>query len=176
MNPTISLYVNFFTYINRLVGGVLVRLICLRQVGSKALIAYSSVAQMGIVLSGLITITYIGICGAYTLIIAHGLCSSGLYCLSFNAGILTALSNRIGDVALLLRIAWMLNYGTGLRANYEFDLKKIIALSTLSQLGLLIRILSIGKISLKSFDQGWSEFLGAYKECNTEDVKEIKYL
>jgi NADH-ubiquinone oxidoreductase chain 5 len=31
---------------------------------------------------------------------------------SFNAGILTALSNRIGDVMLLLSIAWMLNYGS----------------------------------------------------------------
>jgi NADH-ubiquinone oxidoreductase chain 5 len=33
---------------------------------------------------------------------------------------------------------------SGLGANYEFDLKKIIALSTLRQLGLIISILSIG--------------------------------
>lgn len=31
---------------------------------------------------------------------------------SANAGILTILSNRIGDVAILLRIAWMLNFGS----------------------------------------------------------------
>jgi NADH-ubiquinone oxidoreductase chain 5 len=31
---------------------------------------------------------------------------------SYNAGILTALSNRIGDVALLLAIAWILNFGS----------------------------------------------------------------
>lgn len=42
----------------RLVGGILVRLICLIQTDLKALIAYSSVAHMGIVLAGLITITY----------------------------------------------------------------------------------------------------------------------
>ena len=30
---------------------------------------------------------------------------------SYNAGILTALSNRIGDVALLIVIAWILNFG-----------------------------------------------------------------
>nr|QNJ33949.1 NADH dehydrogenase subunit 4 [Medetera sp. Qilemoge-2020] len=65
-----------------LVGGVLVSLICLRQVDLKALIAYSSVAHMGIVLSGLMTMTYWGFCGAYTLMIAHGLCSSGLFCLA----------------------------------------------------------------------------------------------
>lgn len=164
---------------------------------------------------------------------------------SYNAGILTALSNRIGDVALLLAIAWILNYGrwnyifyleviqnnneiiivgglvilaaitkraqipfsswlpaaiaaptpvsalvhsstlvtagvyllirfnillrsswlgnlllllsgltifmAGLGANYEFDLKKIIALSTLRQLGLIIRILSIGYYKLAFF-------------------------
>nr|AWN56416.1 NADH dehydrogenase subunit 5 [Strongygaster brasiliensis] len=164
---------------------------------------------------------------------------------SYNAGMLTALSNRIGDVCLLLAIAWMLNYGSwnyifyldfmkndlnmliigglvmlaamtksaqipfsswlpaamaaptpvsalvhsstlvtagvyllirfnillsfswlgnlllllsgltmfmsGLGANYEFDLKKIIALSTLSQLGLMMSILSMGYYKLAFF-------------------------
>nr|QVM79160.1 NADH dehydrogenase subunit 5 [Aegolipton marginale] len=163
---------------------------------------------------------------------------------SFNAGMLTALSNRIGDVALLMCIAWMLNYGSwnyvyylelakedsimifisymvvlaamtksaqipfsswlpaamaaptpvsslvhsstlvtagvyllirfnfsfsaglmfgllfissmtmfmsGLGANFEFDLKKIIALSTLSQLGLMMSILALGDYKLSFF-------------------------
>nr|APT41499.1 NADH dehydrogenase subunit 5 [Nyssomyia flaviscutellata] len=164
---------------------------------------------------------------------------------SYNAGMLTALSNRLGDVAFLLAIAWMLNYGSwnyiyyieflnkdvemliigvlimlaamtksaqipfsswlpaamaaptpvsalvhsstlvtagvyllirfsplllslfiskimlliacltmfmaGLGANYEFDLKKIIALSTLSQLGLMMSILSFGYMKLAFF-------------------------
>jgi NADH-ubiquinone oxidoreductase chain 4 len=48
----------------------------------KALIAYSSVAHIGIVLAGLITLTIWGISGSYTLMIAHGLCSSGLFCLA----------------------------------------------------------------------------------------------
>nr|AMN09024.1 NADH dehydrogenase subunit 4 [Paradelphomyia sp. ZK-2016] len=65
-----------------LVGGVLVSLICLRQIDLKSLIAYSSVAHMGIVLAGLMTMTYWGLCGAYTLMLAHGLCSSGLFCLA----------------------------------------------------------------------------------------------
>ena len=30
---------------------------------------------------------------------------------SYGAGILTVLSNRIGDVALLMAIAWMINFG-----------------------------------------------------------------
>nr|AII02300.1 NADH dehydrogenase subunit 5 [Cameraria ohridella] len=157
---------------------------------------------------------------------------------SYNAGMLTVLSNRVGDVCILMVISWMLNYGgwnyifylglmkvdymmnylmflimvaamtksaqipfsswlpaamaaptpvsalvhsstlvtagvylmirfnfllndtiffkillmissmtmlmAGISANYEFDLKKIIALSTLSQLGLMMSILSMG--------------------------------
>uniref|UniRef100_UPI0030031B31 NADH dehydrogenase subunit 5 n=1 Tax=Parotis laceritalis TaxID=3112171 RepID=UPI0030031B31 len=164
---------------------------------------------------------------------------------SYNAGMLTALSNRIGDVFILMVISWMMNYGSwnylfylnfmkndysmlmissmiiiasmtksaqipfsswlpaamaaptpvsalvhsstlvtagvyllirfnlllvdtmfmkilmllsgltmfmaGISANYEFDLKKIIALSTLSQLGLMMSILSMGMPDLAFF-------------------------
>nr|YP_009236672.1 NADH dehydrogenase subunit 5 [Acraea zetes]AMJ17130.1 NADH dehydrogenase subunit 5 [Acraea zetes] len=164
---------------------------------------------------------------------------------SYNAGMLTALSNRIGDVMILMSISWMMNYGSwnyifylnfmnnefsmkiislmliiaamtksaqipfsswlpaamaaptpvsalvhsstlvtagvyllirfnnlliemfflkflllfsgltmmmaGICANYEFDLKKIIALSTLSQLGLMMSILSMGFFDLAFF-------------------------
>nr|UPX88312.1 NADH dehydrogenase subunit 4 [Dilophus febrilis] len=72
---------NFVWVIISLIGGVLISLICLRQTDLKALVAYSSVAHMGIVLSGLMTLNYWGIMFSYTLMIAHGLCSSGLFCL-----------------------------------------------------------------------------------------------
>nr|APX40909.1 NADH dehydrogenase subunit 5 [Plateumaris sericea] len=163
---------------------------------------------------------------------------------SFNAGMLTVLSNRVGDVSLLMAIIWMVNFGSwnfmfyteimkedflmklisylvvlaaftksaqipfsswlpaamaaptpvsalvhsstlvtagvyllirfnlsfsmnliylflfissitmfmsGLAANFEFDLKKIIALSTLSQLGLMMSILFLGDYYLSFF-------------------------
>nr|YP_010411502.1 NADH dehydrogenase subunit 5 [Pissodes yunnanensis]URP30503.1 NADH dehydrogenase subunit 5 [Pissodes yunnanensis] len=163
---------------------------------------------------------------------------------SFNAGMLTALSNRVGDAALLMSIALMMNFGSwnfmyyiekfhynkimtgislfiilasltksaqipfsswlpaamaaptpvsslvhsstlvtagvyllfrfysgisevmflillfismftmfmaGVGANFEFDLKKIIALSTLSQLGMMIMIMSLGSKDLAFF-------------------------
>nr|ALO76897.1 NADH deshydrogenase subunit 5 [Propalticus sp. PRO01] len=163
---------------------------------------------------------------------------------SFNAGMLTVLTNRIGDVAILLSIAWIVNFGSfnyiyylnlfneslvmqlisyliilaaftksaqipfsswlpaamaaptpvsslvhsstlvtagvyllirfypcfsqsqkflflflacltmfmsGIGANYEFDLKKIIALSTLSQLGLMMSILFLGDLNLSFY-------------------------
>nr|QRV62609.1 NADH dehydrogenase subunit 5 [Nectoboreus dolerosus] len=163
---------------------------------------------------------------------------------SYNAGMITALMNRIGDVALLVAITWMLNFGSwnyiyymdfmkndcymqiiailvmlaamtksaqipfsswlpaamaaptpvsalvhsstlvtagvyllirfssvlsnfikmylliigvltmfmaGLGANFEFDLKKIIALSTLSQLGLMMSVLAMGSYKFAFF-------------------------
>nr|YP_004021625.1 NADH dehydrogenase subunit 5 [Phraortes illepidus]YP_010601345.1 NADH dehydrogenase subunit 5 [Phraortes lii]WAL35424.1 NADH dehydrogenase subunit 5 [Phraortes lii]BAJ24446.1 NADH dehydrogenase subunit 5 [Phraortes illepidus] len=164
---------------------------------------------------------------------------------SFNAGMITALSNRVGDCMILMSIAWMFSYGSwnyfmyieffgvdfdvnlmclmiliagmtksaqipfspwlpaamaaptpvsslvhsstlvtagvyllirfnpfylnssislfflfislitmfmsGICANFEFDLKKIIALSTLSQLGLMMSIISFGYIYLGFF-------------------------
>nr|YP_010981199.1 NADH dehydrogenase subunit 4 [Aplomya metallica]WOE90329.1 NADH dehydrogenase subunit 4 [Aplomya metallica] len=78
----LGLKFNFIWMSISLVGGFLISLVCLRQTDLKALIAYSSVAHMGIVLTGLMTLTYTGICSSYTLMIAHGLCSSGLFCLA----------------------------------------------------------------------------------------------
>nr|YP_010586219.1 NADH dehydrogenase subunit 5 [Gumaga orientalis]UZZ43981.1 NADH dehydrogenase subunit 5 [Gumaga orientalis] len=45
---------------------------------------------------------------------------------------------------MLLILSCLTMFMSGLSANYEYDLKKIIALSTLSQLGLMMSILSIG--------------------------------
>nr|YP_009648961.1 NADH dehydrogenase subunit 4 [Acisoma panorpoides]QDA21639.1 NADH dehydrogenase subunit 4 [Acisoma panorpoides] len=65
-----------------LVGGIIISLVCLYQVDLKSLIAYSSVCHMGIVIAGLMTMTYWGLNGSYMLMLAHGLCSSGLFCLA----------------------------------------------------------------------------------------------
>nr|AVN67695.1 NADH dehydrogenase subunit 4 [Blatta orientalis] len=78
---TFSLF-NYIWISISLVGGVIVSLICMRQTDLKSLIAYSSVAHMGIVIGGLMTLNYWGFCGSYILMIAHGLCSSGLFCLA----------------------------------------------------------------------------------------------
>nr|WGO58128.1 NADH dehydrogenase subunit 4 [Centrocolumna evidens] len=82
MLMSVGMKVNFFLISVSLVGSVLVSLICMRQTDLKSLIAYSSVAHMGIVIGGLMTLFYWGFCGSYTLMIAHGLCSSGLFCLA----------------------------------------------------------------------------------------------
>lgn len=78
----IGLKYNYVWVVIRILGGLIIRLVCLRQLDLKSLIAYSSVAHMGIVLRGLITLIHWGLSRSYTLIIAHGLCSSGLFCLA----------------------------------------------------------------------------------------------
>nr|YP_010592940.1 NADH dehydrogenase subunit 4 [Anomala corpulenta]WAB65623.1 NADH dehydrogenase subunit 4 [Anomala corpulenta] len=83
-----SIFLNVGSQINyifitiSMVGGFFVSLICLRQIDIKSLIAYSSVAHMGMVLSGILTLSYWGMSGALVMMIAHGLCSSGLFCLA----------------------------------------------------------------------------------------------
>nr|ATN41123.1 NADH dehydrogenase subunit 4 [Endopterygota sp. 25 LC-2017] len=77
-----SMNMNLIWYVISLVGGVLISLVCLCQVDMKSLIAYSSVAHMSIVIAGLMTLSIWGFMGSYVLMIGHGLCSSGLFCLS----------------------------------------------------------------------------------------------
>nr|YP_004857855.1 NADH dehydrogenase subunit 5 [Panulirus homarus]AEO50359.1 NADH dehydrogenase subunit 5 [Panulirus homarus] len=52
---------------------------------------------------------------------------------------------------LLLLISCLTMFMAGLGANFEYDLKKIIALSTLSQLGVMMSILSLGLPDLAFF-------------------------
>nr|WRO45085.1 NADH dehydrogenase subunit 4 [Stenothemus sp. 1 XYG-2024a] len=65
-----------------LVGSLIVSFMCLVQSDMKALIAYSSVSHMGLVLAGIFTFSLWGMTGAFVMMLAHGLCSSGLFCLS----------------------------------------------------------------------------------------------
>nr|QRV62901.1 NADH dehydrogenase subunit 5 [Hydroporus sp. NHM-IR526] len=195
---------------------------------------------------------------------------------SYNAGMITALMNRVGDVMLLIAISWMLNFGgwnyfyymdmlmenlimnyisllvmiaamtksaqipfsswlpaamaaptpvsalvhsstlvtagvfllirfnlvltnymnlyllwigvltmfmAGLGANFEFDLKKIIALSTLSQLGLMMSILALGNYKLAFFHllthAMFKALLFMCAGCiihNLKDTQDIRYM
>jgi len=61
-------------------GILYVGLLCCRLGDIKALVAYSSVAHMGIVICGLFSYYYWGFNGALVIIVAHGVCSSGLFC------------------------------------------------------------------------------------------------
>nr|ARH54881.1 NADH dehydrogenase subunit 4 [Brachypterolus vestitus] len=78
----IGLKINFLFISISMMGGFIVSLICIRQSDIKSLIAYSSVAHMGLVLSGILTLNIWGMWGALLMMLAHGLCSSGLFCLA----------------------------------------------------------------------------------------------
>lgn len=56
-----------------------------------------------------------------------------------------------GAQTWLLIISCLTMFMAGLGANYEYDLKKIIALSTLRQLGVMLRILALGFPNLAFF-------------------------
>nr|YP_009492412.1 NADH dehydrogenase subunit 4 [Lygus pratensis]AHN95681.1 NADH dehydrogenase subunit 4 [Lygus rugulipennis]AWI69714.1 NADH dehydrogenase subunit 4 [Lygus pratensis] len=65
-----------------LFGIFMVGILCMFQVDMKSLIAYSSVAHMGMVICGLMCMNMLGIIGSLILMIGHGLCSSGMFCLA----------------------------------------------------------------------------------------------
>nr|YP_009049049.1 NADH dehydrogenase subunit 4 [Cricetulus kamensis]AIE11614.1 NADH dehydrogenase subunit 4 [Cricetulus kamensis] len=63
-------------------GMVMTSSICLRQTDLKSLIAYSSVSHMALVIAAIMIQTPWSFMGASTLMIAHGLTSSLLFCLA----------------------------------------------------------------------------------------------
>nr|YP_010535775.1 NADH dehydrogenase subunit 4 [Rhipicephalus maculatus]QLD97293.1 NADH dehydrogenase subunit 4 [Rhipicephalus maculatus]UYB78817.1 NADH dehydrogenase subunit 4 [Rhipicephalus maculatus] len=63
-------------------GAVMISFFCLFQNDIKSLIAYSSVSHMGIALAGCLTFHLHASYGMLMMMIGHGLCSSGLFCLS----------------------------------------------------------------------------------------------
>nr|YP_009445862.1 NADH dehydrogenase subunit 4 [Eurythenes maldoror]ATX68770.1 NADH dehydrogenase subunit 4 [Eurythenes maldoror] len=60
-------------------GGVAVSLGCLRQMDMKLLVASSSVVHMGGCIGGLFVLSDVGYKGCVGMMVAHGLCSSGLF-------------------------------------------------------------------------------------------------
>lgn len=150
-----------------LIGGVLVSLVCLRQVDLKSLIAYSSVAHMGIVLGGLMTITFWGVSGSYTLIIAHGLCSSGLFCLANisyeRLGRRSLLINR-GLLNFIPRLAlwWFLLCSANMAAPPTLNLLGEISLLNSLVIWSWVSIIMIALISF--FSAGYTLYLYSYSQ------------
>nr|YP_009740870.1 NADH dehydrogenase subunit 4 [Bryodemella tuberculata diluta]QID03845.1 NADH dehydrogenase subunit 4 [Angaracris barabensis]QID03884.1 NADH dehydrogenase subunit 4 [Bryodemella tuberculata diluta] len=92
----LGLSFNYFWLSLSLFGGVIVSFICIRQVDLKSLIAYSSIAHMSMVIGGLMTMNWWGFMGSLSLMVGHGLCSSGLFCLS------NIIYERLGSRSLLI--------------------------------------------------------------------------
>nr|AFY16879.1 NADH dehydrogenase subunit 4 [Perittopus sp. HL-2012] len=73
---------NFYLICLSLFGMMMIGFVCMFQVDIKSLIAYSSVSHMALVICGIFTMNLFGIWGSLILMIGHGLCSSGLFCLA----------------------------------------------------------------------------------------------
>nr|YP_009685243.1 NADH dehydrogenase subunit 4 [Corythucha marmorata]QDM37012.1 NADH dehydrogenase subunit 4 [Corythucha marmorata] len=91
-------------YINSLslFGGLVCGLICCMQLDMKVLVAYSSVCHMALCIMGIFSLTYWGILGSFILMLAHGLCSSGLFCL------VNIVYDRSGSRSFLLNKGYMI--------------------------------------------------------------------
>nr|YP_009485703.1 NADH dehydrogenase subunit 4 [Tessaratoma papillosa]AVZ00839.1 NADH dehydrogenase subunit 4 [Tessaratoma papillosa] len=81
----LSNYSVSYTYIwvsISLYGAFMVGLLCLCQTDIKSMIAYSSVAHMAMVICGIMSYMSYGLLGSLILMVGHGFCSSGLFCLA----------------------------------------------------------------------------------------------
>nr|YP_010329962.1 NADH dehydrogenase subunit 4 [Nyctemera adversata]UNP54880.1 NADH dehydrogenase subunit 4 [Nyctemera adversata] len=78
----VNLKLNYISIVISLIGGFYISLKCFCQTDIKSLIAYSSVAHMSLVISGIMIMNYWGFMGSYIMMIGHGLCSSGMFCLA----------------------------------------------------------------------------------------------
>ena len=62
-----------------LLGGRILRIVCLINRDVKVIIAYSSVVHIALIIVNLISKNLLGLIGSIIIIVAHGLCSSGIF-------------------------------------------------------------------------------------------------
>nr|YP_009343043.1 NADH dehydrogenase subunit 4 [Cambarus robustus]APS87270.1 NADH dehydrogenase subunit 4 [Cambarus robustus]UZC55683.1 NADH dehydrogenase subunit 4 [Cambarus robustus] len=139
-------------------GGVIVSVLCLRQVDMKSLIAYSSVAHMSLVLSGLVVFNWWGLNGAVIIMVGHGLCSSGLFCLS------NIVYERLGSRSLLVNkglLNLMPSLGLWWFLLSTSNMAAPPSLNLLGEINLIISVVSWSKVSMISL-VGLSFFSAAY--------------
>lgn len=77
--PDASIYFSPFVQTIAVVSIIYSGLAAIRQVDTKALVAYSSISHIGIIVIGIFSNTLVGIEGAYILSLAHGLVSPALF-------------------------------------------------------------------------------------------------
>merc|ERR1712020_600128 len=62
-----------------LIGGGILGVLCIVQRDIKVIIAYSSVVHMALVIAGVLSLTKWGVEGVIIIMLAHGVCSSGIF-------------------------------------------------------------------------------------------------
>nr|AML26377.1 NADH dehydrogenase subunit 4 [Staphylinidae sp. BMNH 1274633] len=163
-----------------LVGGVIVSFICMRQSDIKSLVAYSSVAHMGLVLGGLMTYNLWGLYGSLSMMLAHGLCSSGLFCLanlsyerlgSRSLYLSKGLINFMPNMSLL----WFLLCSSNMAAPPSFNLLgEIMLINSLMGWSFMVMIMlvlisffsAVYSLYLYSYSQHGMVYSGLYSYSN----------
>lgn len=128
-----------------LIGGSYIRFICLRQIDIKSLIAYSSVAHMSLVLCGLINLSLWGLRGGVVVMVGHGLCSSGLFCLA------NIVYERIRSRRLLIRkglLSFIPRIGLWWFLLSIRNIARPPSLNLLGEISLIIRIIRWRKVRI----------------------------
>nr|AOY39573.1 NADH dehydrogenase subunit 4 [Scolytinae sp. BMNH 1043133] len=162
-----SKQVNFLFIIISMFGGVLISMVCLRQSDLKMLIAYSSVSHMGMALSGMLVMNLMGFWGGLVLMLAHGLSSSGLFCMAnisyershsrsiyLNKGFMNIMPN--------LSLWWFLLCSSNMSAPPSFNLLGEIML--ISSLIIYSKLLSYCLFFLVFYSAAYSLFLYSYTQ------------
>nr|YP_010981971.1 NADH dehydrogenase subunit 4 [Anotylus gibbulus]UZA61061.1 NADH dehydrogenase subunit 4 [Anotylus gibbulus] len=162
----ISMMNSYFMLIS-MIGGCLISLVCLRQSDMKSLIAYSSVAHMSLVIGGIMTINYWGLIGALGMMVAHGLCSSGMFCLaniSYERVMSRSLFINKGLINLMPSMSfwWFLLSASNMAAPPSLNLLSEVML--LSSLISWSKILMISLMIMSFFSAGYSLFLYSYSQ------------
>lgn len=141
----IGLELNLYFISLSLIGGLIISLVCLRQSDIKSLIAYSSVAHIGLAFRGVLSLNRWGYRGCLIIIVAHGLCSSGLFCLA-NINYERLMSRRLylnkGLINIIpsLSLWWFLLVSSNIAAPPSLNL--------LGEIILINSILSLNKINI----------------------------
>nr|YP_009045920.1 NADH dehydrogenase subunit 4 [Myomenippe fornasinii]CDR98403.1 NADH dehydrogenase subunit 4 [Myomenippe fornasinii] len=128
-----------------LVGGIYISFLCLRQVDMKSLIAYSSVAHMNLVLCGLMTLSWWGYSGAVIVMVGHGLCSSGLFCLA------NIMYERVESRSLFIGkglLSFMPSMGLWWFLLSVSNMASPPTLNLLGEISLIVSVLSWSKVSM----------------------------
>lgn len=158
---------NFYFIMVRLLGGCVISLICLCQSDIKSLIAYSSVSHISIVIGGILSLNYWGFIGALIIIIAHGLCSSGIFCLAninYERVNSRSLFLNKGIINLIPRISlfWFLLRSSNMAAPPSFNLLgEIILINSLVSWNLYLMLI-VGFISF--IGAGYCLYLFSYSQ------------
>nr|WMH03360.1 NADH dehydrogenase subunit 4 [Encyrtus aurantii] len=167
-------------------GMVFLSMLCIRISDMKVIVAYSSVIHMGMMLLGFLSLTQWGLFGGFMMMLAHGLCSSGMFLIlnyfylrskSRNIYLNKGLNYFFSSFMMLWFILCVDNMGAPISLNLISEVSIIMIILNWSNVILLILIISmffcaIYNLYLFSFSFH-GNYLSLYKKIYMSNIKEF---